>query len=113
MVSGNHIIIRQLLIILEHAVELELNRFEAPLAVDNPVFHPELLAECQQLGEKPAWNKVMVSLFVEAVYLRRNVTKPLPATLTKLIFWISKDEAIRKLLLKHRWQGRSGYLDTL
>jgi hypothetical protein len=75
-------------------MELELNRFEVPLAVNHPVFHAELLEENQQLGEKSSWNKVMVSLFVEAVYLRGNVTKPLPATLTKLIFGISKDEAI-------------------
>jgi hypothetical protein len=75
-------------------MELELNRFEAPLAVNHPVFHAEVLAEVQQLGEKSSWNKVMVSLFVEAVYLRGDVTEPLPATLTKLIFGISKDEAI-------------------
>jgi hypothetical protein len=76
-------------------MELEFNRFEVPLAVNQPVFHAKLLAENQQLGEKPAWNKVMVSLFVEAVYLRRDVTKPLPTTLTKLIFRIGKNEAVR------------------
>jgi len=113
MISGRHFFIGQLLIVFQHAVELELNRFKLPLSVNQSVVETKTLAEIEQLIKKPPWHEIIASLFIQAVNLGRYATQPLPATLTKFIFGINKNKPFSELLFKHGRQGSGGYSDPL